>query len=372
MTSLWLSADPEPRRPPLEADASADVVIVGGGIAGVATALAVAERGASVVLLEGRGIAHGASGRNAGFVLAGVTENFAAACLRYGEDRAWRVWEVTRRNRVLLRDAVERHGIACDLRWSGSLQLAGDGTEWEEIRRGADDLRSRGVAVTVDEALRAACYAEDGEVDPVRLVRGLARAAEAVGVRIHEDSDVLSVDAHTARAARGTVRAASVVVCTNAYTSHLLSLRVRPVRGQMLATGPAPRRYFERPTYANRGYRYWRQTLEGRILVGGWRDLAPDVEVGLQEDPTPTIQAALESSLVEQGIDAPVTHRWAGIMGFSHDGLPYVGRQGSGPFVAAGFTGHGMGFALAAAEIVAAAVAGRAHADAELFDPDRA
>ncbi len=372
MTSLWLSGEPEPRRAPLEADSSADVVVVGGGVTGVATALALAEAGASVVLLEARRIAEGASGRNAGFVLAGVAENFAAACLRYGEERAWRVWEVTRRNRILLRRAVERHGIACDLRWSGSLQLAGDEMEWPEIRRSADDLRSRGVAVTTDEALRVACHAEDGELDPVRLVRGLARAAAAAGVLIHEDIEVLSVDAATARTARGSVRAASVIVATNAHASRLLPLRVRPVRGQMLATAPVSRRHFERPTYAHRGYRYWRQTQEGRILVGGWRDVAMAVEVGMAEDTTPTVQSALESFLLQQGIEAPVTHRWAGIMGFSHDGLPYVGRDRSGAFVAAGFTGHGMGFAFAAAEIVAALAAGHPHPDVGLFDPARA
>ena len=369
--SLWLAGAADTRRPRLDADASADVAVVGGGVTGVATALGLAEAGASVVLLEGRGIAEGASGRNAGFVLAGVAENFVAACKRYGVDRAWRVWQVTHRNRALLREAADRHAVACDLRWSGSLQLAGDDAEWSEIRDSAEDLRSRGVAVTVDEALRFACYGDDGEVDPVRLVRGLAEAAEAAGAVIHEDSEVLEVGPGTARTAHGAVRASRVVVCANAYASRLVDIRVRPVRGQMLATAPVSRRHFERPTYAARGYRYWRQTAEGRVLVGGWRDLAADVEVGFLEETTPLVQSALESFLAEQDIDAPVTHRWAGIMGFSHDGLPYIGRHRSGPLLAAGFTGHGMGFAFAAAEIVAAEAQGRPHPDAELFDPDR-
>jgi len=66
-----------------------------------------------------------------------------------------------------------------------------------------------------------------------------------------------------------------------------------------------------------------------------------------------------------------VTHRWAGTMGFSHDALPYVGPIGEGLFVCGGFTGHGMAFGPACAELVAALVRGESHPDADLFDPSR-
>jgi glycine/D-amino acid oxidase-like deaminating enzyme len=70
------------------------------------------------------------------------------------------------------------------------------------------------------------------------------------------------------------------VVCANAYSRHLVPLRVRPVRGQMLASAPVGATVFARPAYANRGYRYWRQRADGRLLVGGWRDVAAEDEVG--------------------------------------------------------------------------------------------
>ena len=128
---------------------------------------------------------------------------------------------------------------------------------------------------------------------------------------------------------------------------------------------------FERPAYANRGYRYWRQTADGRVLVGGWRDTDVEREVGEEESTTEIIQRQLEAFLRERHIDAPITHRWAGTMGFSHDALPYVGRSDQGVFVCGGFTGHGMAFGPAAAELVASLVRGGAPPDADLFDPSR-
>ena len=138
----------------------------------------------------------------------------------------------------------------------------------------------------------------------------------------------------------------------------------------MLATARA-RPTFARPAYANRGYQYWRQLGDGRVLVGGWRDTAVDAEVGEEERTTDAIQSKLEAFLRAHAITAAVTHRWAGTMGFSHDALPYVGRVSPGVFVCGGFTGHGMAFGPASAELVAALVRGATHPDADLFDPMR-
>jgi glycine/D-amino acid oxidase-like deaminating enzyme len=345
-------------------------VVVGAGVAGIATAYFLAGAGAKVVVLEARGVAEAASGRNAGFLLAGVSENFAAAARRHGEPNALRIWRVTKRTQALVRGLVAEHGIDCELRWNGSDQIAGDDDEWREIQAGARRLASEGVVVSVDAATRSATYADDGELHPVRWVRGLAAAAVSKGARIHESTRVRSIDGGETRTAGGTVRSGAVVLCTNAYTAHLASSRIRPVRGQMLATAPTAR-VFERPAYANGGYRYWRQTADGRVLVGGWRDTAAETEVGEDERPTEPIQGRLDAFLRERGITAAVTHRWAGTMGFSHDALPYLGRIAPGVFVCGGFTGHGMAFGPASAEIVVALVRGESHPDSDLFDPLR-
>jgi gamma-glutamylputrescine oxidase len=94
-------------------------------------------------------------------------------------------------------------------------------------------------------------------------------------------------------------------------------------------------------------------------------------EVGEEERITDVIQQQLDAFLRERGITAAVTHRWAGTMGFSHDALPYVGATAPGVFVCGGFTGHGMAFGPASAELVATLVRGATHPDADLFDPMR-
>jgi gamma-glutamylputrescine oxidase len=367
--SLWLEGV-QRSYPPLEGDAAADVAIVGGGIAGIATAYFLARAGAKPVVLEARAVAEAASGRNAGFLLAGVAENFVAASRRYGVTKALRIWRLTKRTQALVRSLVAENDIDCELEFNGSDQIAGDDEEWREVAESARLLAAEGVAVTTDASARCATYADDGEMHPVKWVRGLAAAAVRAGARIHEDTRVTRVADGSATTERGTVRAANVVLCTNAYTQHLTASRVRPVRGQMLATAPTAS-VFERPAYAKRGYQYWRQRADGRVLVGGWRDTAVDEEVGEEERTTAKIQSQLEAFLATRGIRAPITHRWAGTMGFSHDALPYVGHTGPRLFVCGGFTGHGMAFGPASAEMIATLVRGGSHEDADLFDPAR-
>src|SRR6185503_5214303 len=354
--SLWLDGV-QRSYPALEGDTTADVAIVGGGIAGIATAYFLAKAGARPIVLEARGVAEAASGRNAGFLLAGVAENFVAASHRYGPTNALRIWRLTKRTQALVRSLVAENGIDCELRFNGSDQIAGDDEEWGEVAESARLLAAEGVAVTTNASARCATYADDGELHPVKWVRGLAAAAARAGARIHEDTRVTRVADGVATTERGAVRAGNVVLCTNAYTQHLTSSRVRPVRGQMLATAPTAR-VFERPAYANRGYQYWRQRADGRVLVGGWRDTAVDEEIGEEERTTTKIQSQLEAFLASHGVRAPITHRWAGTMGFSHDALPYVGHTGPRLFVCGGFTGHGMAFGPASAEMIATLVRG--------------
>lgn len=371
-TSFWLDRDADqPDFGALEGDATADVAIVGGGIAGIACAYSLANEGASVIVLERGRLAAGASGRNAGFVLGGVADSFVAACRRYGPERAERIFRFTFTARTLVRAAITKAGIDCDDRWDGSDQLAGDASEWSELAESAEQLAGQGVRVTLDPFARRVTFADDGCLDPVRFVRGLAAAAAARGARVHAGTPVTAVRPREVRTAGGRVTAGSVVLCTGGYTARLAPARIRAVRGQMLATAPVEPGRYPRPTYAHRGYRYWRQAADGSVLVGGWRDLAPETEIGADDATSPAIQEALDGWLRSEGITVPVTHRWGGTMDFSHDGLPYIGRRADGLFVCGGFTGHGNGFAMAAGQILAALVRSGRHPDADLFDPER-
>ncbi|GAC1695746.1 MAG: FAD-dependent oxidoreductase [Candidatus Limnocylindrales bacterium] len=316
-TSFWLDRDAlRPDFAPLQGDVTADIAIVGGGIAGIASAYALVRTGASVIVLDRGRIAAGASGRNAGFVLGGVTESFVAACRRYGAERARRIAQVTFTARALIRAAIAESRIECDDRWEGSDQLAADDDEWSDLADSAARLAAQGVAVTLDPDQRRVMFADDGCLDPVRFVRGLAAAAAARGARVHTGTTVTAVGPREVRTDSG------------------------------------------------------RATV-GSVLVGGWRDLATDTEIGEDDATSPVIQDALDAWLRSEGITAPVTHRWGGTMDFSHDGLPYIGRRADGLFVCGGFTGHGNRFAMAAGVLLATLLRGGSHQDADLFDPER-
>jgi gamma-glutamylputrescine oxidase len=375
-TSLWLDSPHQPA-PPLAADTSCDVLVIGGGLCGAACVGALARAGHDVVWLEEGRVAGAATGRNAGFVLQGTAERYDRAVALLGRERARRIhgWSLDNHARI----AAAAAGIDCAYRRGGSLQLAGSPEEEAELVASAALLQEDGFDAQLleGEALGAVYRAAgfrlgvllpaDGELDPARFVRGLAARAVADGARLHEGTRVAALDAGTmgdvrAETSGGTVRAQVAVLATNARAAELLPFfhhKVDPVRGQMLATAPAPPT-FDRPVYADHGFDYWRQLPDGRVVLGGWRNLDPASEVGTADVLHGGIQQRMEEFLHRfaplRGV--PVTHRWSGTMGFSKDGLPLVGPVpgAAGALAGVGFTGHGFGFAMLAGQALAATV----------------
>jgi glycine/D-amino acid oxidase-like deaminating enzyme len=343
--------------------------------------------------VDARRVSEGASGRNAGFLLQGTAERYNRAIGVMGRDRAREVHAASRDNHRAMKATIDRFGLDCGYMLRGSLQLAGSPQEEDELRESAALLREDGFSAEPreGEALDA-CYREagfhvgvhigdDGELQPAAFVRGVARAAVAQGVALFERTPVLELDSGAgdvrARTPGGEVRAEVAFVCTNALAGRLvpyLADKVDPVRGQMLATAPAPR-LFGCPVYADHGYDYWRQDEHGRIALGGWRNLDPEAEVGDAEVLHAGIQERMSAFLHRFPAlrDVPVTHRWSGTMGFSRDGLPIVGAVPgmSGVFAAAGFTGHGFGFAWNSGRALADLALSGDSRWAELFSPRR-
>ncbi len=339
---------------------SAEVVIIGGGITGVALLDCLARRGVDAVLVERDHLAAGASGRNAGFLLAGVAENYACAVERYGRAIAAEVWAFTIENHALVATAASRFKAAHHVR--GSVIAALDPAEAASLEASATLLAEDGLPGSLDGNLHiagATCALftpTDGEIDPVRLVGGIAAPHAA---RVHLQCAAVAVEdgsnVATVQLRDGSIEAAAVLLATNAWTAELLpSIPITPVRAQMLASAPAPP-LVPRPVYAEWGHRYWRQRDDGRVLVGGFRHRAVAEEVGYELATTATVQGHLDTQLRELGVDATVTHRWAGTMGFSGDGLPLAGRAPGAQRIhlCAGYTGHGMGFAVKAASALA-------------------
>lgn len=389
--------------PPLSGEHTTDVVVIGGGITGTSAALWLARDGARAIVLEAREVAASASGRNGGFLLGGTAGTYVATIQRHGRARAQQAWAFSVGNHMLaeqLAGELAWHGWDCGHQRVGSMRIATTEAEledvWDSVRLLLEDgWEAEPLDVEqLPERLRGAYlggsfHPTDGEVQPAHFVRGLARLGVAAGASYYEHSPVTALvekgDHVLVRTPEGSVRAGAALLATNARLPQLLDQlgagylagAITPQRGQMLATEPIDEELFTCPCYADEGYQYWRQLADGRLAVGGWRNHSFETEATEDETPGPPVQDHLERFVretlrlpVER---APVAHRWAGIMAFSADGLPLVGRvPGTARcYVAGAYTGHGNAYAIAAAQVVTEMLRGGTHPDAGLFDPAR-
>jgi glycine/D-amino acid oxidase-like deaminating enzyme len=368
---FWLEDPVEPLPRPAW-QGRADVIIIGGGVTGCACALALAHAGLRVRLHEAREIASGASGRNGGFALRGGALAYDIARERLGVEAAARLWRLTEgyleRLAVLAGDAF---------RPVGSLRLAADEAERESLRAEYNALREDGFAVEWQDRPTGAlaeryhgaiAHPGDGALQPARWVRRLGRLAAVAGVDVRERSRVESLDE---------LDADHVVVATDGSGQGLLpalDAAITPTRGQVVVTEPLEQLLYDRPHYARHGFDYWRQTPDRRLVVGGRRDAALELETTAEEATTDVIQRELDAFAAElAGEPVRVTHRWSGIWGTTADALPLVGPiPGSdGVWVALGYSGHGNVLGLAAGDLVARAILGERAPELDLLDPAR-
>lgn len=390
--SIWWTAK-VPEFPPLAADLDADVLIVGGGIAGLTLAYTLAEQGAMVGLLEAGWLAGEASGRNVGFLLAAPAEPYSERIALWGREGARAVLHIGRRNHQRIRQLVQTLGLDCDYQQTGSLRLTRTHEESEDLRGSLPELRHDGfpmreIAITdaVPEHAAGGFDAafevpEDGMIDPVRFLHGVALAATEKGARLYPhtrvDAAKWQAGLWEVRCGAHVARARTLVLATNAFTPRLLphlAPVIAPRRGQVIATAPLDVTVTTRPTYAHWGYQYWRQTPDRRLIIGGWRDTDFETEATDTNETTAKIQSAIEEGLkqlVPGG--APIEHRWAGIMGYARDGRPLVGWLDAAHHLAivGGFTGHGMGMAASCTQDLAELLSWKRATGISTFDPQR-
>lgn len=387
----WLSQN-SATYPTLSQDIDVDIVVVGAGLCGASTSWHLSQQGLRVALIEARGVAHGATGRNAGFILQGTAERYNRAIEQMGREKACAIHHLSVENHRLMREWIQSHDSECEYRQGGSLQLASSPEEEQELVESADLLLDDGFTAELlygdelGEPYLGAGFQtgivlpEDGEIHPAKFVQDVIKKAHHSGVQVYTNSPISHIDAsegahlHTTS---GSVKAHMAVLCTNAYLPQLIPTYkeiVHPVRGQMLCTTPQ-QPIFKRPIYADHGFDYWRQKPDGRIILGGWRNLDPDSEVGYAETLHDGIQDSMTRFLRRfNGLSSvQIETRWSGIMGFSRDGLPLIGAVPGNDnlLIGAGFTGHGFGFAWLAGRSLATMITDTPDTFAHLCSPRR-
>lgn len=363
---------------------TADVCVIGGGIVGATLATLFGEAGKSVVVLEAGTVGGGASGRNAGHCIAGLRTTYHLAVERFGRQQARDLRQLLVANRDMVQSWCDRFAVPYER--NGSQYLGIDAAEAAGMRASALALQADGSDVEFDERdpfdrgfVGRLYQPGDLGLQPYLLVTRLMAAS---GALVIENSEVREIehagDGVTVRSRRATVTCRQAVLATNAYSRILHPFfrdKVFPTRAQMYATEPSVGpRLITMPTGTQDGFEYFRQLPDGRFLIGGYRDRFVDEEVGYGDETTPHLQAGLQAWVAERFPEVAtlrVTHRWAGIMGFTSDALPIIGRLPDAPnvYFAVGFTGSGMSFGPVTARLAAEYVLSGTHPG--LFHVDR-
>ena len=379
------TAHPSPDRPPLAGNVDADVCVVGGGIAGCAAALELAERGYRVVLLEARRVAWGASGRSGGQAIFGFGTGQDQLVAEVGLDTARRLWDVSIDALDWVRTRVARHAIDCDLNW-GHIHAAVKPRQRDELLQLKDELETLYGYRTLRFLERAelqALLATDryvaglhdsgsGHLHPLNYTLGLAAAAEAAGVTIHEASPVTAVqpgDRVRLHTAQGCVTAGFAVLARGGYVNGLHSpgdWRIMPVGTYVCATevlGEARLRALIRDNVAvadvNFVLDYFRCSADHRLLFGGRVSYS-----GINENDSGRPTRARMLKVFPQLGDTRLEYVWGGYVDITMSRAPDFGRLGSNVYYLQGFSGHGIALSGMAGRLAAEAIAGQA----ERFD----
>lgn len=368
-------------RPPLDADTESDVVVVGGGIAGLATAWFVAQSGRSVVLLEAHRVGGGVTGHTTAKVSALQGLAYRTLGRRHGGHVAATYAAAQVAGLHALCDLVAAEHIDCELERRPAYTYAGPDRSLSVLESEARAAEKAGLPVTLErdvpvpfDVVGAVRLDDQAQVNPGLLMRGWLQAALRRGVRVHERTRVVALHERgglrVETDAGHVVRARDVVVATHypVFDRALLFPRVSVSREFAIAA-PAARDGALDGMYYGVGsapsVRPWRNRLvfSGRMFRPGSR---------AQEESLAQLERDAHGCFPALG---PVDSRWAAQDVNSHDKLPYVGRMlasTSHVHVATGFGGWGMTNGVAAGLAIAGRIAGERRGWARFFEPSRA
>jgi gamma-glutamylputrescine oxidase len=325
----------------LAGDVAADACVVGLGGSGLACIHELLDLGLSVVGIDAGQVAAAAAGRNGGFLLAGSYHFHHDAVERFGRQRALDIYRLT----LSQIDRIERETPAA-VRRTGSLRLAASPAELDDCHAQFRAMRDDGLPVESFEAADGAglLFPQDAAFNPLLRCRLLALAALHRGASLHENSPATDVQQGLVTTRNARITCSHVFIAVDGALPALLpelAGTVRIARLQMLATAPAPEVHIPRPVYSRFGFEYWQQLTDGRIALGGFRDLSDDEWTGSTDTSAP-VQQALERLLRGVlGVRAPITRRWAASVGYTADGLPVFQEPRLGVHAFGAYSGTG-------------------------------
>jgi gamma-glutamylputrescine oxidase len=381
------SAHAAPERASLGGRVDCDVCVVGAGIAGCSSALHLAERGLSVVLLEDHRVGWGASGRSGAQAIPGVAAGQVKLGRLLGPAAAQQVWEVSVEGLALMRELIARFRIDCDF-VDGHLLTAVKPRHQRELKAELHELRDHyqyaGVRYLEREELRGllatdrylgALYDTNGaHLHPLNYTLGLAAAAEHLGVRIFEGTRALSFSTQRASGVRiataqGEVRARFLVLCGNVYlgaTAPSLANKIMAVATYIVATEPlgaarAQQLIANNAAVADMNWvlDYFRRSADHRLLFGGRVNYS-----GLRTFDAPAVTRVRMLRVFPQLRDVRIEYAWGGDVDITLNRAPHFGRLAPNVYFLQGFSGHGIALTGIAGKLVAEAIGGTA----ERFD----
>lgn len=383
----WYSATANWRREfaPLKGSERADVCVIGGGYTGLSTAIHLRKRGYKVTLLEANRVGWGASGRNGGHVGTGQRADQQTLESMVGKQRARALWDLGLEAVSLVCALIDEFDIHCELK-TGNLEVAANAKAAREMREDVEhmqvvydhaDLRY----VEKDELseLSSAQGMHGGAIDtacrhlhPLNYCLGLARAAESLGVSIHEASHVThyaeneKIAVHTDS---GEVACDYLVLACNAYLDKLeprVAGEIMPINNYMLATEPlsdALARQLIRDDTSMSDTRfvinYWKLSADQRLLFGGGESYSSRFPSDIGGFVRPYM-LGIYPELAATKID----YSWGGTLAITMNRMPALGRVSPRVFYGHGYSGHGVPIATLAGKLLAEAIAGTA----ERFD----
>lgn len=386
---------------PLKGRHKADIVIIGGGLTGLSSAYHLAKQfpEKKIALLEGAYCGYGASGRNGGGHrpdIGGIFKYSEEA----GPEMGKKAFDVTVYGDNLIKEFSEKHGIECDYNETGSLLTAFNEKHMKKIQKKKEQYERIGIKTRLIQGnelkkvfnsprmIGALDIPLGGRVNPAKLVRGMKKLVENMGVKIWERTLVLKVHpgkTNIIETELGEIAAPTVVLATNAYSQTLGFFKsgIFPVGAYNIATAPLTKEQLKETGFDDpKGmhdmrleFDYYVLTEDNRIVVGGseYPYYAYD---GLSSGNNKRVIKKLEDSLFAtfpQLTGIPIEYKWGGNVAYTLDGAPSVGVMGENKniYYAVGYSGHGVSFAHTAARIISDLMSGKKNDFTEFFAVNR-